>query len=100
MSKANQVRDLIAACKAENNEHPTEQLILVVMDVCGFRRQLARAYINNNWTKVQAAAPAVIAVPRMTFEEALAQIPVREKGRFIAKAVREERARALMAEQA
>ena len=113
MSKANQVRSFIADCKAEHAA-PTEQLIVLVMDACGFRRQLARAYINNNWDKVQPAERAAIVVveaavlneaveeaaARMTFEEALATIPLREKGRFIAKAVREERARALLQEQA
>lgn len=99
MSKANQVRELIANCKAANDA-PTEDLIILVMDVCGFKRQLARAYINNNWEKVQVDRPAIVAVPRLTFEEALEQIPMREKGRFIAKAVREERARALMEQQA
>lgn len=99
MSKANQVRELIANCKAAHDA-PTEDLIILVMDVCGFKRQLARAYINNNWTKVQVERPAIVAVPRLTFEEALAQIPMREKGRFIAKAKREEMARALMEQAA
>ena len=35
--------------------------------------------------------------PKLTLEEALAQIPLREKGRFIAKGRREEMARELMA---
>ena len=99
MSKATQVREMIATCK-QQHDAPTEELIVLVMDVCGFKRQLARAYINNNWTKVQATQVEVVVVPRLSFEEALAQIPMREKGRFIAKAVREERARALMEAQA
>ena len=33
----------------------------------------------------------------MLFEDALAQVPMREKGRFIARTVREQRARELMA---
>ena len=42
------------------------------------------------------AAP-VVAQVSMTFEQALAQVPVREKGRFIARATREAMARDLMA---
>lgn len=37
-------------------------------------------------------------VPKMTFEEALTQVPVREKGRFISKERREAMARELMAD--
>jgi DNA gyrase/topoisomerase IV subunit A len=44
-----------------------------------------------------AEAPAATAQTALTFEQALAQVPVREKGRFIAKAVREQMARDLMA---
>ena len=92
MSKAQVVRSLIANCKQEH-EAPTEELIVLIMDACGFKRQLARAYIKANWPKVKLQA---VVVPRLSFEEALAQVPLREKGRFVAKAVREERARALM----
>ena len=35
--------------------------------------------------------------PKMSFEEALAQVPLREKGRFISKERRQEMARELMA---
>lgn len=42
-------------------------------------------------------AEAVAPVASMTFEEALAQVPVREKGRFISKERREQMARELMA---
>lgn len=34
--------------------------------------------------------------PKMSFEEALAQIPLRENGKFVSKAVREARAKELM----
>jgi hypothetical protein len=44
---------------------------------------------------VEAAVES--AAPAMTLEEALAQVPVREKGRFLKREVREERARELMA---
>lgn len=36
-------------------------------------------------------------VPKLTFEEALAKVPVREQGRFISKERREAMARELMA---
>jgi hypothetical protein len=40
-----------------------------------------------------------VAVMTLTFEEALAQIPMRDKGRFIKKEVREQMARDLLASQ-
>ena len=42
-------------------------------------------------------AEAVPAVASMTFDEALQQVPLREKGRFISKERREQLARELMA---
>lgn len=56
---------------------------------------------------VQVAAPVAEEVvaeaavaAQLTFEEALAQVPMREKGRFIKREVREEMARKLMAGEA
>lgn len=45
------------------------------------------------WFPEDAATPAVV---KMTLEEALALVPMREKGRFVAKAVRLAMAEALM----
>lgn len=70
--------------------------------------------INNKLpASVQERAAAQVATPvaeevvaeaavaaQLTFEEALAQVPMREKGRFIKREVREEMARKLMAGEA
>ena len=53
----------------------------------------------------EAAVPAEVVAEaavaaQLTFEEALAQVPLREKGRFIKREVREEMARKLMAGEA
>ena len=47
----------------------------------------------------EVVAEAAVAA-QLTFEEALAQVPLREKGRFIKREVREEMARKLMAGEA
>ena len=47
----------------------------------------------------EVVAEAAVAA-QLTFEEALAQVPMREKGRFIKREVREEMARKLMAGEA
>ena len=44
-----------------------------------------------------AEAPAATQATALTFEAALAQVPLREKGRFISKERREQMARELMA---
>lgn len=56
MSKALQVREMIAQAKAQGND--AVSLIPAVMQL-GFKRQLARAYINNNWDRVEAAVIVV-----------------------------------------
>jgi hypothetical protein len=55
-------------------------------------REQASEFLASGFV-AQPAEP----VASMTFEEALAQVPLREKGRFISKARREEMARELMA---
>jgi len=56
MSKALQVREMIAQAKARGGD--AVSLIPAVMQL-GFKRQLARAYINNNWDSVEAAVIVV-----------------------------------------
>jgi hypothetical protein len=46
---------------------------------------------------VDAEVAEMKAEMRLTFEEALAQVPMRDKGRFIKRDVREQMARELMA---
>lgn len=52
MTKAKQVRELIAKAKAKNTD--AEALIAKVVATFGFTRQLARTYIKSNWDKVEA----------------------------------------------
>lgn len=55
MSKAKQVREMIAQAKAKGVD--VQELISAVMERLGFGRQLARTYLLGNWDKVEAAAP-------------------------------------------
>lgn len=50
MKKAELVRSMIA--QAKTNGLTAEDVIAAVMADIGFQRQLARAYVNNNWGKV------------------------------------------------
>jgi len=52
MKKSQQVRELIARAKAQGVD--ADAIISEVMNDLGFKRQLARAYINNNWNRVEA----------------------------------------------
>lgn len=56
MKKSAMVREMIATAKAQGLT--AQDIITAVMSDLGFQRQLARAYVNNNWDKVEAAAPA------------------------------------------
>ena len=105
MRKSDTVRALIAQAKTEGLELPNNALIQLVQDNTGFKRQLARAYIINNWNKVEAftvvavehvqeAVPASEPelVPVLTKEEKLAAKRARDAARK-----REARARAKLA---
>ena len=59
MTKAQQVREMIALAKGRNEA--LETLIQPVMQQFGFARQLARAYLKNNWDKVEAKIQEVVA---------------------------------------
>ena len=54
MKKSQIIREMIAEAKAQGQTQ--NELITAVREACGFSRQLARAYINNNWAKVVASA--------------------------------------------
>ena len=56
MKKSALVRNMIATAKAQGLT--AQDIVQAVMSDLGFQRQLARAYVNNNWDKVEAAAPA------------------------------------------
>ena len=55
-TKAAQVRNIIAAAKVDGLS--SDDIVGAVMQCTGHKRQLARAYIKNNWPKV-ATPPAV-----------------------------------------
>ena len=64
-------------------------------------REQGEQYMTMGFVQPAPAAPAAAdahpAVPTLTFEEALAQVPARdERGHFIKREVREQRARELM----
>jgi trehalose-6-phosphate synthase len=54
MKKSELVRMMIA--QAKSNGLTAEDVITAVMADIGFQRQLARAYVNNNWDKVTVVA--------------------------------------------
>jgi hypothetical protein len=64
-TKAKQVRNIIANAKSAGYE--MEAVIQEVMAATGFRRQLARAYVNNNWDKVETLV-AVVPVVELPVE--------------------------------
>lgn len=59
MTKAQQVRELIAAAKSQGRDAVSTIPAVMAM---GFKRQLARAYVRNNWNKVSPAAQPARAV--------------------------------------
>ena len=56
MKKSAIVRNMIATAKAQGLT--AQDIIGAVMSDLGFQRQLARAYVNNNWDKVEVPAAA------------------------------------------
>ena len=59
-TKSKQVRTLIHVAKSNGATEVTNELIVAVMAELGFKRQLARAYVMNNWAKVEVVAvPAI-----------------------------------------
>lgn len=71
MKKSAIVRNMIA--NAKENGISENDVILQVMAEIGFKRQLARAYVKNNWNKVQVCAAETAAddaVDSYDFDEA------------------------------
>ena len=60
MKKSEIVRNMIAEAKTQGLT--AQDIITAVMNDLGFKRQLARAYINNNWDKVNAAPKVEVRV--------------------------------------
>lgn len=54
MKKSEQVRAAIADAKSKGLTQ--EDVITAIREATGFGRRLARAYVLNNWDKVEAAA--------------------------------------------
>lgn len=82
-------KDMKRAMVLERNGH--KDVVLKELPYAMTKEQAADFLANG------IAATAVVPKVTLTFEAALAQVPVREKGRFIAKTRREEMARELMA---
>lgn len=84
MKKSAVVRAMILKAKAQGLT-PVD-IVTEVMSELGFPRQLARAYINNNWSKVEA--PVELAQP--TKGPSMTKDAVRKReARARAKAARE-----------
>ena len=77
MSKAKQVREMIAQAKARNEAADT--LIAAVMAQFGFARQLARAYVKNNWDKVEAAVLVQQAVAKQARALSMSKDAIRKR---------------------
>lgn len=70
-TKAEVVRSMILAAKVEGKE--PKDIIEAVMEFGGFKRGLARAYINNNWPKVLTPEEQeAIAVAKASLEATVA----------------------------
>ena len=65
MSKANAVREIIAAFRNAGNTEINDTLITDVITATGHKRQLARAYIKGNWDKAieMKVEPIVVVFP-------------------------------------
>ena len=86
MKKSAIVRGLIANAKAQGLS--AQDVIEAVMNDIGFQRQLARVYVNNNWSKVEAAQTAPAAKPAKALSMSKDAIRKRE-ARARAKAAKE-----------
>ena len=84
MKKSAIVRNMIATAKAQGLT--AQDIIGAVMEDLGFQRQLARAYVNNNWDKVEA--PVAAAAPKKELSMSKDAIRKRE-ARAKAKAAKE-----------
>lgn len=76
MSKAKQVREMIADAKARGVN--VQELIGAVMERLGFGRQLARTYLLGNWDRVEAAAPVETAKAKRALSMSKAAVRKRE----------------------
>jgi len=80
MKKSEVVRNMIAQAKAAGLT--ADDVIAAVMSDIGFQRQLARAYVNNNWGKVTVVETAKKALS-MT-KDAIRKREARARARAVA----------------
>jgi len=106
MKKSQIVRNMIANAKAQGID--AQEIISAVISDLGFQRQLARAYVTNNWDKVESlaeAAPAVaVESPVVAVESPVVaeEAPAADKAPSMSKSAiqkREARARAKAAKE-
>lgn len=86
MKKSEIVRNMIRDAKVAGMTGPDEAFITSVMEATGHPRQLARAYIKNNWPRVvlQAVAEATEAAgaaPADGAEPPAIELPKAKRGR-------------------
>ena len=86
MKKSEIVRNMIKDAKVAGATEPNEDFIKAVMEATGHPRQLARAYIKNNWPKVvleavAAATEAAGAAPAETAPTEADVVAVAPKGK-------------------
>lgn len=118
VNKSEIVRNMFIAPAKEKGQ-TWRDIVQDVMAYMGMDRATARSYIINCWDRKPRGAarnikprvdvralfglpsvPLLTYTQRMTLEQALAQVPVRnERGHFIKRDVREQMARELMAAQ-
>lgn len=93
MTKASKIREIIAKARAHGAAEET--VIQKVMDQIGFTRQLARAYVKNNWDKaVEAPKPSAAKKAEKAAEKKLAERRAKDAERKRQKRAAEKAAKA------
>lgn len=97
MKKSEQVRAAIADAKSKGLTQ--EDVITAIREATGFGRRLARAYVLNNWDKVEAAvakpakAKKAVAAPAQGKQLSMSKDAIRKReARARAKAAKAEEA--------
>ena len=97
MKKSEQVRAAIADAKSKGLTQ--EDVITAIREATGFGRRLARAYVLNNWDKVEAAvvkqvkAKKAVAAPAEGKQLSMSKDAIRKReARARAKAAKAEEA--------
>lgn len=88
MKKSELVRKMISDAKAAGLT--ADDVIAAVMNDIGFQRQLARAYVNNNWPKVEVeltpVAPTAVRPALSMSKDAIRKREARARAKALALA--------------